>query len=425
MRPYRIKPKREQCELDIYMQEYKIVVDKITSLSLKFSGGSYIIPISLVVGVLSIGFDHLYLNLVSIIFPLVLALYMYNHVRYMALQFKLSGYARHLEEKINALSNSRALLWENSLARSNSQGLYEGVFLGAVYVFAFLLVFTTSYRSLSSCIYSGQIDYAVGLLIAITYYFSTILVLGFLLFYTNAHMKLYKLSNSLDPKSLSSLNEGRRRFAGRTGCVNKYRRGSARIKRTKRMNKHDMRPIIVILLFVLFVALLPLSVMPMIYSFSTETAPLDQYDTVVVLGNRSVNNVPSSDMRDRLDCLISNMDSFTDATIIFSGGNGEASLMEDYMSGKGYDDNDYILETESGNTYENLQNIRRLVSGKTLIITSDYHAFRTDYLSHTLDIDVDILSAPSTTPTILKAARECYAFLFEMLSGRDQSISAA
>ena len=110
MRPYRIKPKREQCELNIYMQEYKIVVDKITSLSLKFSGGSYIIPISLVVGVLSISFDHLYLNLVSIILPIVLVLYLYNHVRYMALQFKLSGYARHLEEKINTLSNSHALL---------------------------------------------------------------------------------------------------------------------------------------------------------------------------------------------------------------------------------------------------------------------------------------------------------------------------
>ena len=411
MRPYRIKPKREQCELNIYMQEYKIVVDKITSLSLKFSGGSYIIPISLVVGVLSISFDHLYLNLVSIILPIVLVLYLYNHVRYMALQFKLSGYARHLEEKINTLSNTRALLWENSLARSNSQGLYEGVFLGAVYAFASLLVFTTSYRSLTSSIYSGQIDYAVGIMIAIIYYFSIILVLGFLLFYTNVHMRIYNLSNSLDPKC--------------TWCVAKHEGESERTKRSKRRNKYNMGPIIVIMLFVMFVALLPLSIMPMIYSFSTEIAPLDQYNTVVVLGNKSVNNVPSSDMRDRLECLISNMDNFADAIIIFSGGNGEASLMEEYMSNKGYDDNDYILETESRDTYENLQNIRQLVSGKTLIITSDYHAFRTDYISHKLNIDVDILSAHSTTPTFPKVARECYAFLFEILSSRNQSISVA
>lgn len=425
MRPYRIKPKREQCELNIYMQEYKIVVDKITSLSLKFSGGSYIIPISLVVGVLSISFDHLYLNLLSIILPLVLVLYMYNHVRYMALQFKLSGYARHLEEKINTLSNTRALLWENSLARSNSQGLYEGVFLGVVYAFASFLVFTTSYRSLISSIYSGQIDYTVGLMIAIIYYFSIILVLGFLLFYTNVHMRIYNLSNSLDPKGLSKSNECHCRSAKCTRCVTKHESKSKRTKRSKRRNKYDMGPIIVVLLFFMFVALLPLSIMPMIYSFSTEMAPLDQYNTVVVLGNKSVNNVPSSDMRDRLECLISNMDSFTDAMIIFSGGNGEASLMEEYMSNKGYDDNDYILETESRDTYENLQNIRKLASGKTLIITSDYHAFRTDYISHKLNIDIDILSAHSTTPTILKVARECYAFLFEILSNRNQSISIA
>lgn len=91
----------KQQRIEAYINEYNLVTNKITSLSMKFSNGSYIISISLFVGIASVKVDSdsILMNAIFIVLPIILSLYLYNHIRYMALQFKLSGYAKHLEKK--------------------------------------------------------------------------------------------------------------------------------------------------------------------------------------------------------------------------------------------------------------------------------------------------------------------------------------
>lgn len=386
--------------LDLYVNEYNSVVNKITSLSLKFSSGSYIIPISLVVGLLSISLDVHFLNLASIVLPIVLTLYMYNHVRYMALQFKLSGYARHLELKINTLVRKNVLLWENGLARFNHQGMFEGAFMTGVYVCIAVLVFYTSYNSLSTSIYSHRINYVAAFLIAAIYYFLIILTIGFLLLYTNVHMTFFKKSQQLGGDPMQS-----------DGHPVDFKE-KLRTTLTHILEFLD-KPWVIIIGFIMSLVLLPLCYLPLIYCDYNGSEPLDSYEYIAVLGNKSVDDQPSADMQARLDCLISSFDKFSKARIVLSGGNGEALLMEQYLTDNGYKDYQFIFDTESQNTYENLQNISHRTCGKTLVITSDYHIFRTNYFNERLGLDYDFLPAKSTDGTLMKAIRECYALFYE------------
>ena len=84
--------------------------------------------------------------------------------------------------------------------------------------------------------------------------------------------------------------------------------------------------------------------------------------------------------------------------IVLSGGKGgnerisEASAMASYLDEKGYKENeDYILEDKSRNTYENLKNTRDMLdtpdhTKKFLIVTSNFHVFRSLLYSRKLKI---------------------------------------
>lgn len=84
--------------------------------------------------------------------------------------------------------------------------------------------------------------------------------------------------------------------------------------------------------------------------------------------------------------------------IVLSGGKGgnerisEASAMSSYLDEKGYKENeDYILEDKSRNTYENLKNTRDMLdtpdhTKKFLIVTSNFHVFRSLLYSRKLKI---------------------------------------
>lgn len=68
--------------------------------SMKFSNGSYVISVGLFAGIASINTNDntFFMNGIFAALPIVMLFYLYNHIRYMALQFKLSGYAKYLEE---------------------------------------------------------------------------------------------------------------------------------------------------------------------------------------------------------------------------------------------------------------------------------------------------------------------------------------
>ncbi|MBR4132525.1 MAG: YdcF family protein [Oscillospiraceae bacterium] len=372
--------------IDVLICEYKVVTDKITSLSMKFAGGSYILPISLVIGAASISFDNVYINVITMLLPIVLFFYVYNHLRYMALQFKLSGYARYLEERINehVNPNDPILLWENTIARDIKQNGYEGFFLIVSYILIFTLILILSYNGLYLTWVSATIPVSVLLLISALYYFSISAILYFVSFFTNVHQKTYEKSKKADSNS---------------GII----------------TKNNYARIIVLIVIIM---LTPISLFPLVFfserASEPETGVIDSYDYVVVLGNKSENSIPSEDMKARLDCLLRWIDETNNTTIVLSGGNGEAQIMKEYLLQHNLTQR-MILEEKSTSTKENFLYFKSLVSGKVLVITSDYHILRASIIGRKYGVEYDYLAAQSTHSTFLRSLFECFLCYYESI----------
>ncbi|MCH5259017.1 MAG: YdcF family protein [Lachnospiraceae bacterium] len=393
-------------KIDTYVKEYSIVVNKITSLSMKFASGSYFIPIGLFAGISSLYMDtnSNFTSAIIIIIPIILSFYLYNHIRYMFLQFKLSGYARHLEIKINELLEDNVLLWENSIARSNNQNYYESIFLIIIYLCIFILMYYNAYINLSNIIFKNQNFYGTALIITIIYYFFLVFIIFFLISYVNEHnstfikstiggnINTFKKETFLKNLQLSATNIKRRNFA-------------------KLKEIFNIKMYIIILLFLLT----PIAFLPLIYFSPQNIDVTKNYNYIIVLGNKSVDNEPSEDMNARMQCLINYIVDNEHCTIVLSGGNGEAALMSNYLEENNIINNS-ILEEASQSTYQNLRNTKELVSGNVLIVTSDYHIFRTRLISNRLNLDYDFLSAKSTSNTFFKSIKECYAICLEYLN---------
>ena len=381
-------------KIEAYINEYNLVTNKITSLSMKFSSGTYVISISLFVGIASIGMasDSVFKNVIYCLMPIMLSFYLFNHIRYMALQFKLSGYAKHLEERINKVLKEQVLLWEGAVARSNGQNGYEGVFWGVIYLNLLVAIYFVAYNNLAIAFYRSQEISDIVLPITILYYYLTAFILFFLLFFTNEHDKAYK-------KAVASAKA----------------KGPKEDKKTK---KEKILGRIKMLIMVIILLLSPSSLLPLIYASKHSVDSVQKvYDYVVVLGNKSIEGQPSEDMQCRLECLMDYIDASPNATIILSGGNGEADCMENYLYSKNMTNYIIIKEGSSQNTYENLKNTMSIVTGNVLVITSDYHVFRTKFIINRLNLDWDILPAKSRSTIIGKALKECYAVYIEYVRG--------
>ena len=380
---------KENCiqERDIYLTEYGIVTSKITSLSLKFASGSYIIPISLIIGAASFSFDNLFLTTIAMFLPVLIFFQFYNHLRYMALQFKLSGYARYLEDQLNTFASTdkrtRVLLWEGYLARSSKQNLFEGVFIGITYLLVCVLILFIAFKEIAELFIQHYLPTIIVIIVPAIYYYSLFSVLFFLTFFTNVHEKSYKFSNSLHYKTEST-------------------------------TVHKQLLWWKIIVFLIIIICTPLSIMPLVYKpaqYTNTRLPIDEYDYIVVLGNKSINNTPSTDTRARLNGLIEIITDESKATVVLSG--GEAILMNTFLQ-KLYFSHSIVLEDGSTNTFENFQNIKSLVSGNVLIITSDYHVFRSMIISQNMGASYDFFPVKTTDNSFFKSVLECYCSYYYM-----------
>lgn len=465
----------EQQRIETYINEYNLVTNKITSLSMKFANGSYVISISLVVGVASINIstDSLFKNGIFIILPIVILFYLYNHIRYMVLQFKLSGYARALEERINEISGDNILLWENSIARDNKQNSYEGFFCVIIYAGMFFLLFYGAYYNLAIIFYgSWNIWFILLLIVAGIYYSFIFFICSFIILFINEHERTYQKATSIynkspifdknnnittshvfveEEQSDSLLKKSRNNNkSGKKSSKrpNKKPRKRSDKKPHKRSDKEPDKKLskwsgkrldikraikrfinmctlkikrfknmctLKILLILLFFVSIPLSLLPLIlFSKHSVNSAEKMYDYVVVLGNKSLGNEISEDMKCRLDCLLKYIDDSTKSMIIVSGGDGEADKMKKYLLNQGIPNDSIVVEEYSKNTRENLENTRSLVAGNVLVITSDYHVFRTKLLCNKLNLDWDMLPAKSESGIIFSALKECYNVFWEL-----------
>lgn len=378
----------------LYQKEYELVANKVTSLSMSFLKGTYIIPISLIVALFSSYFskDTYIANIVLIFLPLVLSLYGYNHIRYMTLQMKASEYCSHLEKEINKYyDNESILLWENKLARDNNQTFFEFWLFFTVYGINYVLLYIFGYNCLIESTYYGILIEEFAVLISISYLASILLILLFLLLFSRtAAKRIERKINTNDIEKNLSIEK-------------KFR---------KMIN----------MILILILLLLPTAAIPLVYGFQKNSMQDAQrinwkeVDCVIVLGNKLKCGQLSDDGIIRMNGLLSylNENMNDEVKIILSGGNGEAEAMEQYL-GNFVEKLDIYCESNSNTTFQNLKNTAEMVYGNTVIITSDYHLFRTSMLLRKLGLDYKIVPIETNRLRGLNMWKECYRIMVDML----------
>ncbi|GFH43042.1 hypothetical protein Hs30E_15930 [Lactococcus hodotermopsidis] len=146
-------------------------------------------------------------------------------------------------------------------------------------------------------------------------------------------------------------------------------------------------------------------------------------DTLLVLGaevrgNSAETAYPSPVLKERLNAALGYIAKNPKTTIIVCGGQGkdapisEASCMAKYLSANGVPRSQILLEDKSGRTQENIENAKKLIPlKKVVIVTSDFHAYRAKMLAKRTGIKtVSLVPAISRTgQTINMYGREIFA----------------
>jgi uncharacterized SAM-binding protein YcdF (DUF218 family) len=156
-----------------------------------------------------------------------------------------------------------------------------------------------------------------------------------------------------------------------------------------------------------------------------KTSHGQQSDCLIILGAADWDGMPSPAMQERLDVALQVFKDKLASYIIVSGGKGkdeiltEAEVMKTYLVEKGVPDTVVILESQSNNTIENLQNSKKIMDAQhyktAIIITHGYHALRSSLIAQSLGISYTV-EPVQIRPINLKyyVLRECTAIaLFE------------
>lgn len=157
-------------------------------------------------------------------------------------------------------------------------------------------------------------------------------------------------------------------------------------------------------------------------------------DYVFVLGARVYESgQPSAALVSRLDRAKAYLDEHADAVAVLCGGQGdnepmpEAEAMRRYLVGVGVPESRLLIEDQSRNTIQNIDNAKRLIEqrqgGKAyqaLVVSSDFHCARARRLM--LHAGLDAYALPAHTPylaqRIVLRCREYGSILGLMLTGR-------
>ena len=186
----------------------------------------------------------------------------------------------------------------------------------------------------------------------------------------------------------------------------------------------------IVILLISIGILYSLTVILMIFSGKKEQ-PSFEPDTILILGAQvkgtsAESAYPSTVLKERLDTAIPYITEHPTATVIVCGGQGtdepdtEATVMAKYLIENGIPKNQMVLEGTSTRTKENIQNAQKKKElGKTVIVTSDFHMYRSELLAKRLGIkEVSGLPAVShSSATFKSTTREIialgYALIFD------------
>lgn len=155
----------------------------------------------------------------------------------------------------------------------------------------------------------------------------------------------------------------------------------------------------------------------------TKESPSSKPDTVLILGAQvkgttKGNAYPSTVLKERLDTAIVYLNKHPDATVIVCGGQGsdepdsEANVMAEYLINNGISKVSILREDTSTRTKENIQNAQKKQAlGNTVIVTSDFHMYRSMLLAKRLGI-----TEVSGLPAISKSSAKLKTYVREVVA---------
>lgn len=143
-------------------------------------------------------------------------------------------------------------------------------------------------------------------------------------------------------------------------------------------------------------------------------------DYVIVLGAGLKKNKPTLALKYRIETAAKYAKENLKTKIIVSGGKGkdelisEAECMKIELIKLGIEENRIIKEDLSTNTYENMKFSKNFIkeNEKGIIVTNDYHLFRSIKLAEKQGLQ--IVGLPAKTPTVILPTayiRECLSIL--------------
>lgn len=147
----------------------------------------------------------------------------------------------------------------------------------------------------------------------------------------------------------------------------------------------------------------------------TKDQPTATPDTMLILGAQvngesKENAYPSTVLKERLDAAIPYLKQHPKVIAIVCGGQGsdepdsEANVMAEYLRVNGISQKQILTEDKSTRTKENIQNAQKKQElGNTVIVTSDFHMYRSKLLAKRLGIsEISGLPAVSKSSAAFK-----------------------
>lgn len=150
-------------------------------------------------------------------------------------------------------------------------------------------------------------------------------------------------------------------------------------------------------------------------------------DSILVLGGGTKNNRPGAVLKGRLDQALAYAKHHPDVSFIVSGGLGfgkttsEGSIMKNYLVENGIDPKRIKIEEKATSTYENLSYTKEMLQAneQLLIVTSDFHLFRTKMIAKRVGIEAEGLGSPLRISSVPQAhVREYMAIIKSYFTDR-------
>lgn len=130
-----------------------------------------------------------------------------------------------------------------------------------------------------------------------------------------------------------------------------------------------------------------------------ESIKKDYYDCILVLGAGLKNGEPSPVLKDRLDTAIDLYLSGISSKLIMSGDHGtkehdEVNVMKNYAINAGVPSEDIFMDHAGFSTYDSVYRADRIFkASKIIIVTQEFHLYRSLYIAKKLKIEAVGVSA--------------------------------